>query len=127
MSDTKMRTAMKTVYQREQACRKKKNYREIQLLKNKLIICVLFLLLSANLFGFMRISTMANEPAVPEKEAYYTSIEIQPGDSLWSIASRYADDSPFTTERYVNELRKMNQLKSDTIHAGHYLMIVRYK
>ncbi|MEY8337280.1 LysM peptidoglycan-binding domain-containing protein [Lachnospiraceae bacterium 62-35] len=55
---------------------------------------------------------------------YYKSIQIKNGDSLWSIAGEYKENCQMTTEEYVNELRSMNQLKSDTIYAGQYLTIV---
>lgn len=57
----------------------------------------------------------------------YASIQVENGDSLWSIASRYAHKSPMDIQGYVDELKRINQLNGDTIHAGHYLMIVYYQ
>ncbi len=57
----------------------------------------------------------------------YTSIQVENGDSLWSIASRYADRSPMDIQGYVEELKRINQLKGDTIHTGNYLMVVYYQ
>ena len=58
---------------------------------------------------------------------YYKSIQIQNGDSLWSIADEYRKNSTLTVEEYMRELCEMNQLKSDTIHAGQYLTVVYFE
>lgn len=57
---------------------------------------------------------------------YYTSIEIQSGDTLWSIASEIAKAYDLDTRECVKELKFMNSLKDDTIHAGNYLTIFYY-
>jgi hypothetical protein len=57
-------------------------------------------------------------------ERYYTSIEIQQGDSLWSIADKYCNNSGMTVTEYVKELKNMNGLKEDIIHSGHYLTVM---
>lgn len=57
---------------------------------------------------------------------YYTSICLEEGDTLWSIALRYNVYSDKSTQEYVRELRRMNGLSDDTIHAGHYLTISYY-
>lgn len=53
---------------------------------------------------------------------YYTSIEVQKGDTLWTIAEQYADDDADYAS-YIEEVKEMNQLTSDTIHAGEYLTV----
>ena len=55
------------------------------------------------------------------------SIQIKSGDSLWSIADEYKENSTMTIEEYVKELRIMNQLKGDTIHTGQYLTVVYFE
>ena len=57
---------------------------------------------------------------------YYTSIEIQSGDTLWSIASEIAEAYDLDTRECVKELMFMNNLKNDTIHAGNYLTVFYY-
>ncbi len=60
-------------------------------------------------------------------EKYYKSIEIQPGDSLWSIAEENRDKHYTSTKEYVKEIKQINGLYSDQIHSGQYLMIAYYK
>ena len=67
----------------------------------------------------------AQKQSSPYKK-YYTSICLEEGDTLWSIAVRYNVHSNKSTEEYVRELRRMNGLSDDTIHAGHYLTVSYY-
>ena len=56
---------------------------------------------------------------------YYTSITIEKDDTLWSIASLYAPEG-VDTGRYVNDIRRVNNLHNDTITAGCSLIIYYY-
>ena len=58
---------------------------------------------------------------------YYKSVEIKDGDNLWNIARQYKKGSRMSTEEYIRELKRMNSLRSDTIHKGQFLTIVYYK
>ena len=69
--------------------------------------------------------TQAEEDTLARKQ--YTSICIQPGDSLWSIAEQYADGHYSSIQEYIDEVRFINELPSDTIHAYAYLVIPYYK
>lgn len=55
----------------------------------------------------------------------FISIELQDGDTLSSIAEEYAL-SPSEYRSYIAEVKSINNLKSDTIHSGCYLMIPVY-
>lgn len=57
---------------------------------------------------------------------YYTSIEIEVGDSLWSIASEYMTDDYKNVQDYIEEIKSLNKLSGDKIHAGNYLVIPYY-
>ena len=54
---------------------------------------------------------------------YYTSIEIQHGDTLWDIAESTMTSEYDSVQEYVEVLKDMNNLESDDIQAGQYLMI----
>ncbi len=78
-------------------------------------------------FGFCGstlMNTMAKEPAQTGKAVYYTSIEISSGDSLWSVAHKYAPELGLSTQEYIKRLKQMNHLNGDTIHEGCYLTIM---
>ena len=72
------------------------------------------------------LSSQAEEQKSSPYHKYYTSIQIQDGDSLWSIAETYRTHSGKSAAEYVCDLKEMNSLSEDTIHAGHYLTIYYY-
>ena len=53
----------------------------------------------------------------------YRSVEIRSGDTLWSIADREAGGEKDRRTWLIGEIRRINSLDSDTIHAGSYLII----
>ncbi len=56
------------------------------------------------------------------------SILIKKGDSLTSIASQYASEKSHITQReYMEQIISLNDLKSEHIEAGQYLLIPDYK
>ena len=57
----------------------------------------------------------------------YESIEIQPNDSLWTIAERHAASFDMSVQDYVKELRKINRLTSDRIISGGHLIVVHWE
>lgn len=58
-------------------------------------------------------------------EKSFISIEIKAGDTLTSIASEHAL-SVSEYEDYITEVKQINNLEGDTIHAGCYLMVPVY-
>lgn len=57
---------------------------------------------------------------------YYTSIQIEQGDTLWSIASDYMSPEYDSIQEYIAEVKELNQLGPDDIHSGQYLTIPYY-
>lgn len=54
---------------------------------------------------------------------YYTSIEIEKGDTLWSIAEEYMTPEYGSIQEYVDDIKAVNALGDDDIHSGQHLMI----
>lgn len=127
LKQTEMRNVIGAVQARAQRSVKQRQRRKTQVYQRKLVICFAALLILVNICGFMMTNAFADEAISPALHPYYTSIRIEEGDSLWSIASRYSAKSPMDMQEYISELKRMNQLTSDTIHAGHYLTVVYYK
>lgn len=94
--------------------------------KNKVFIlisgCVLFLALVS--LGIVSVKAAAEKPDFHRKTV--TSVKIEKGDSLWSIAERYFSDDYNDMNTYVEEIKKSNGLTSDTIHAGCYIIVPYY-
>lgn len=57
---------------------------------------------------------------------YYKSIVIEKGDTLWTIADQYISEEYSSKPDYIDEVKHMNNLVSDEIHAGNYLVIPYY-
>lgn len=64
------------------------------------------------------------KPPGQEMASYYTCIQIQPGDTLWSIAKAYTEGTDIPADAYVRQLKQMNSIGEDTIHAGNYLTVM---
>jgi cell division protein YceG involved in septum cleavage len=69
----------------------------------------------------------AEEPAASQKlYKYYTTVQIEEGDTLWSIAEQYTEGTDCSIQEYIAELKQMNGLKDDTITAGCNLIVSYY-
>ena len=87
-----------------------------------LTICVIFFFSIFVISGVRLVC--ANENAQYDKS--FIAIEIQEGDTLTSIAREYAISAAQYPD-YIDEVKCINNLKSDTIHTGCYLMIPVYQ
>ncbi len=54
---------------------------------------------------------------------YYKSVQIQSGDTLWTIAEDTMTDEYDSVAEYVQVLKDMNGLDSDSIQSGQNLII----
>ena len=57
---------------------------------------------------------------------YYTDIQVEYGDSLWSIAREYCDSHYDNIFDYMNEVRIINHITGDTIREGQMLIVPYY-
>ncbi len=106
--------------------------RTVAMKKNQLIArrrIVLFTIISIITILFIAVflsSFTANASESEVTNKYYTSICLQDGDSLWSIADEYMTSEYRNQNEYINEVKQLNHLSSDTIHEGQHLMIPYY-
>lgn len=91
------------------------------------IILTIAVILSCVLIGSSILDTGSSKAADEENVyKYYTSIQIEPGDSLWGIASKYISEEYDSMQEYVNEIKSINGLGDDEIHSGQFLIIPYY-
>ena len=57
---------------------------------------------------------------------YYTSLEVEYGDTLWGIASSYRTEEYYNLQDYIEEIKALNGLQSDMIQSGQFLIITYY-
>ena len=105
--------------------RKIRRQREIR--RNILLSIAAVVILLTFLLSFYSITSLAKSDAEDISYKYFTSIQVQKGDTLWSIAEDYIDvehyDSP---KEYITEVMFMNNLSDDSIVTGQYLIIPYY-
>ena len=89
------------------------------------------ILLALALVSAVMIFVFCGDNAIQAEESttackQYTSITIYPGDSLWSIAVEHADGHYSSTQEYIDEVKQINHLTSDTINAFEHLIVPYY-
>lgn len=98
----------------------------IQLHKNRKAIGLLFLLAAAIYIIIFLPAKIAYANPEVELTRSYKTIEIQAGDSLWSIAEDHYCDSKESIQEYISLVKQCNSLYEDEITAGCYLVIPYY-
>ena len=97
-------------------------------LKKKILFTTVFVMLLATaIFSSVRlVSVDAMSDDSYAKYKYYTSYEIQPGDTLTYIAEKYTADTQVSVSEYIEELKQNNHLTSDKITSGKNIIIAYY-
>ena len=81
-------------------------------MKKYLIALVMIVMIMSCFFG--KTLVMANEESDDTVyNRYYTTIEVEKGDTLWSIAKTYYHHSGMSVREYVYELKLINGMVSD--------------
>lgn len=98
---------------------------ELQKRAWRTVVAILLLLFVIVIGG--SISGLARaRKAKEDSYKYYTSILIEKGDTLWSIASEHMTPEYDRIEDYICEVRRLNHIFGDGIYAGEYLTIPCY-
>lgn len=95
-------------------------------MRNLMIVLLMVAAFLSGFFGRTLLNSHAEEAFIRPVQRYYTSIQIQSGDSLWNIAERYLEGSGYSPREYVDEIKRMNGLKGEEIHAGEFLTVVYF-
>ncbi len=88
---------------------------------------IMLIIIAGILFSFFTFGGMAfvHADEASDYEKSFITIEIQEGTTLSSIAEEYALSAADYGD-YITEVKKINNLQEDTIHAGCYLLIPVY-
>lgn len=85
--------------------------------------------LSISCFSFWSQAQM-NDAGETGKETilykYYTRIEVQYGDTMWDIASRYCNEPYHNYNAYINEVMMINRMLEPELTAGSYIIVPYY-
>lgn len=87
--------------------------------------CLFFaILIGIPVFGFSAKASSMSDSETAYK--YYTSIQIEPGYSLWSIAEENYTRHFSSKKAYIREIKQINGLKNENLTSGQYLIIPYY-
>ena len=106
---------------RRNRCRRQRERKRHILLSLLSATVILGLTLLGNSF---RISAQDSSAEVSYK--YFTSIRIEQGDTLWTLADTYADENFKSRKDFINEVIRTNHLMDDSLKAGDYLIVPYY-
>ena len=94
--------------------------------KKRIWVLGAVLLLFILIFSVGFITKTVTAQRAGERVKLVTSIEIQRGDTLWSIASKYYSDEYDDMNDYIKEIKYSNGMYSDDIHTGNYIIVPYY-
>ncbi|MBR6019600.1 MAG: LysM peptidoglycan-binding domain-containing protein [Lachnospiraceae bacterium] len=104
---------------RAKARRRKRLCRRLLTFAMTLVFIWLVCLAGTKAFGRAKGST--------ERTKVLTSVYVENGDSLWSIAEKYYTPECGDMKDYVREIKRTNGLNSDTILYGYTLLVPYFK
>lgn len=95
----------------------------------KRIAILIAVILAAIIFSIVIFANIVNAQSENRSDNSvkgYMYFNVQSNDTLWSIASEYADGHYTSLYQYIREVKELNGLTSDSIHAGSKLIIPVY-
>ena len=103
--------------------KKKKALRRRVLVRFLLSVSAVAVLVLVLLFSSKNITRANDNGNNVSKTKYYKTIEVNVGDSLWSIASENKSGEYRTINDYIDEVKSINNLSEDKINSGEKLII----
>lgn len=98
--------------------------RRTKLMIQRILLTVCIIALLAICSSAILTKATTSEEAEKVYYKYYKQIEIQEGDSLWSLAGEYMKNGPYDSRKeYMNEVAELNQLTSTKLLKGHNLIV----
>lgn len=124
-----MREVSRQIHRGIQSDRRRRNsyIRRVRQLRRRIMtaFAVFALSLTIGILGCSFFSKAQSEDASVEYK-YFTSIQVQAGDTLYSIAQKYADGHYASVYDYMEEICLTNHLLDEKINTGDYLIIPYY-
>jgi LysM repeat protein len=113
--------------EREKRCYRQKIRRQREIRRNIILACVTAAVLMIFAFSYYSLTSAASTDTEDIDYKYFTSIQVEAGDTLWSIADEYADSKHYASNKeYIKEVKNMNKMSNDELIAGQYIIIPYY-
>ena len=71
--------------------------------------------------------TVRSNAQSTERNKLVTSVYVERGDILWDIASKYYTKDCGSMKDYIKEIKRTNNIDSDTIYYGYSILIPYYR
>ena len=97
---------------------------DIQQKRIVILLCLSIVVVLVSIIFFRTTNAQAAPAQATSK--YYTSIQIETGDTLWTIAAEHITPDYPNMNEYIQEVCSINHISKDEIHAGQYLVIPYY-
>lgn len=92
-----------------------------------LLVVAIIILVSLGILVGTSMNVLASSKAdAASYNKYYTSIRVESGDTLWTIADEYIDGFNLSKSDYIAEVCQINEISEDEIHAGDYIVVPYY-
>lgn len=85
-------------------------------------ILIIFAIIGLNLISKTVVASSSNK----QNNKLFTSIKLEEGDTLWSIATEYKTNEYKNITEYIREIKRCNGIDSDTINEGQYIIVPYY-
>lgn len=102
--------------------------REAVVRRQRSILAIVFIFLVAVgiLLGTKMNTFASSDKDIASYHKYYKSIQIESGDTLWTIADDNIAGFNIEKNDYIKEVCEINEISKDNIHAGDYIVVPYY-
>ena len=87
---------------------------------------ICFILAFIVLLGLLFFSFSTDAETTKSYQKYFHTIQVQSGDSLWSIADDYMSEQYSSVDEYISEICQLNHIDGNIIQDGWNLLIPYY-
>ena len=100
----------------------RRNSRAELIVRNRKIMLAIVILVTL-LFSIILFTNKAAAENSREVYTYYTSYQIQSGDTLWTIADKFMGPDYTDKKDFIENIKSLNHLGDDQITEGKFLVI----
>ena len=112
-----------TLTEREYRNYKRKIRRQREI-RNKIVIFILCVVVALTFALCFRSIVSQAEDNTEVTYKYFTSFEIEQGDSLWSIAQQHINYEYYDCmQEYIDEVMDINQMQTESVNVGQCIVI----
>lgn len=94
--------------------------------KGRIILFIILIAIALFISGVLFTRSRSVVDAKDRREKRFTSIQVEKGDSLWSIAEENISDEYESMDQYIDEVCETNHIYDQVITEDMYLVIPYY-